>query len=286
MLQELDHERPQRGGVADREREHHRAVGPALAVDAGTVAGPAGLVGVHQHPSRDRLPRAELPRPQGAGIGPLPYRVHRRAPLLDLAGYPVHAEQALRGLVHVPAHQVPVAAVERQAPGFDAPLGIPVQQRHRPASDGGPHQLRQGLVEGQLAHRLDRLGAATGRRGAEPGEARARAALEAYQVRGQMQHRQFVGFETQVTAGVLRGRDAVALHRRIEPVEGRDLDGHADRPQVGLVAFERAPESGLVLRVGTGHALTQLVRAERVRCVEQRGGEVQEPFELVHGTGA
>ena len=93
--------------------------------------------------------------------------------------------------------------------------------------------------------------------------------------------RQLVGLESGVAQVVVALVDAVAVDRSVLGLDRLDGERDAHLAQVVLVALERPPEGDEIVGVAR-HPLANLLGGERTRGLEQRGGQVQEPLELVH----
>ena len=182
----------------------------------------------------------------------------------------------------VVAADVPTAALEVEAVRVDRALDLVVRERHGLALGHGVEQHDESGVDRDRCQLGSDAGCqVVGGGSAElPEAAGTFDAVEANGRRREVQRRELVGLEPGVAEVVLVLRDAVAGLRR---VGARDLAEHerdAHLPQVVLVALERAPERGLLLRVAV-HPARDLRGRQRLRCLQERGREVEQPLELL-----
>jgi hypothetical protein len=242
---------------------------------------PRRLVGVDAHHGGDDLPVLPPDLPGVGGVGPADLGPLEAAGGADddLALDPVEAELAELAAGVVVALDVPATPGEGEAVRVDrAALTAVAEGRRCPLGDRREQRGQLGRG-GQLGDGCRRR--VTGGTPQLPEGAGAGHAVDPHGDGGEVQRGHLVRLEPRVTQGVALGCDPVAVHRRVGPGDGRDLEGDAHVPEHLLVALEGPAERRLVGRV-PGDALGQLARRQRPRGGEEGGGEVQQPLQLRH----
>ena len=209
-----------------------------------------------------------------------------------VADHPREAEDPLLAPVGVQPHDVPAAGVPDDAPRLEVALqglevaGSPVVELDRLAGlRRVPEHVEGGLVRAQP--RLDQvegrhvdlhpgrgeLAHGVGRRLGEPGVLPHPG--------GQTDDGGLVSGQPDVGQGEVVGRDAVARLVVEQRVDAADLDRHAERAQLLLVALEHLLE-GVRSRVGVQDRPDPLL-GDVVALHEQHDQQVEQPFALPAG---
>ena len=265
------------------ELDHDRAVGVLLhdVVGPDVLHGPAGLGAIDAHAGADGRFGAELPGAarlarDGGGRhlegGPLDDR--------DLAVDAIEPIVALLSAEVVEPGQVPAPALELEAVRVDGALLVPVPEAHRAAAGHRAEEAGQVGIGGERGDVHPQVAGPLGDQSAELEEPLGgRQPLDLDGRGGQVESRQLLGGEAGIPQGVLLPWDPVPVDLRQRARHGLDADRDPHGPKLVLVALERPPERGLVLRVL--QLPLDLRRGQRSPRVEQERRQVEEPLELL-----